>query len=113
MYAFRIQRMSDSDAPRLSLIAGIAMFTIVVSSWIMKNPRQRTVRTTQGLCLRSVAGAVLAEAVIGRAPHRCHRWRPGGDTSVHSRSTDRSLASRVGVTCRAAERGQEPGCRKV
>src|SRR2546430_7131010 len=65
MYEFRIQRMSDSDACSLSLIAGIAMFTIVVSNRIMKKPRHRMDSTSHGLCLRS---ACSAGAVIGELP---------------------------------------------
>jgi hypothetical protein len=56
-----IQRMSDSSACSPSLIAGIAIFTMVVSSRIMKKPRQSTDSTSQGLCRRSTCsvGAVM------------------------------------------------------
>src|SRR5947199_10128996 len=42
------------------------MFTIVVSSRIMKKPRQSTDSTSHGLCLR--ATCCWAGALIGRSP---------------------------------------------
>src|SRR6266700_3547515 len=49
MYAFRTQRISSSGALSPLLMAGIATFTIVVSSRIMKKPVVSTTRTNQGL----------------------------------------------------------------
>jgi hypothetical protein len=51
--------------------------------------------------------------VIGRAPRRCHRWRPGGDTSVHSRSADRLLASAGGCDLSRRRKGPGTGLPKV
>ena len=48
-YALRIHRISSSDALRLVLMSGTAMFTIVVSSRIMKKPMQRMLSTSHGL----------------------------------------------------------------
>src|SRR4051794_8249942 len=73
MYALMTQRTSDKDASRCSLICGIAMFTIVVSSRIMKKPRQRTTRTSQGLYLRSAvtSGGVMPRLLPQIARTRC------------------------------------------
>src|SRR2546423_15024839 len=49
MYAFSTHRISSSAAPKPALIAGIATFTIVVSSRIMKKPVVSTSNTSQGL----------------------------------------------------------------
>ena len=49
MYAFKIHSTSDRPAFRCRLICGMATFTIVVSSRIMKKPRHSAVRINQGL----------------------------------------------------------------
>lgn len=43
------QRMSSSEACSLVIMFGIAMFTIVRSSKVMKNPRDTTSKTAHGL----------------------------------------------------------------
>src|SRR5215471_17128204 len=48
--------MSDSEAFRCALICGMATFTIVVSSRIMKNPRQSVKRMSHGLYFKTTAG---------------------------------------------------------
>ena len=42
------QRMSSSEACSLVIMFGIAMFTIVRSSKVMKNPRDTTSKTAHG-----------------------------------------------------------------
>src|SRR5882672_12118546 len=49
MYAFRTHRIWSRVVLSPVLMAGIATFTIVVSSRIMKNPVVKTKRTSQGL----------------------------------------------------------------
>src|SRR4029077_1433377 len=48
MYAFRTHKIPSRLIFRPALMAGMATFTIVVSSMIMKKPVTRTTRTTHG-----------------------------------------------------------------
>src|SRR5574342_7721 len=60
MYAFRIHSTWSSGAFRLSTMFGTAMFTIVVSSNVMKKPRQSTDSTSHGLNRVGAAGRSTA-----------------------------------------------------
>ena len=48
-YALITQSTSSSDACSCVIMSGIAMFTIVRSSRVMKNPSDMTISTAQGL----------------------------------------------------------------
>ena len=60
VYALTIHSTWSSEACRLTVSAGTAMFTIVVSSRIMKKPRQRIASTSQGRRLPSVVSAAVS-----------------------------------------------------
>src|SRR5439155_11633566 len=64
MYALRTQRIWSSVVLRPVLIAGIATFTIVVSSMIMKKPVVKTSKTSHGL-VRACAMSPPQLCVVG------------------------------------------------
>ena len=66
---------SSSDACSLSIMFGIAMFTIVRSSRVMKNPSEITIRMTHGFVRLIGCAASAATAVLRRV--RGHA-RPSG-----------------------------------
>src|SRR5438132_5259495 len=66
MYAFRTHRIWSRVVLSPVLMAGIATFTIVVSSRIMKNPVVKTSRTSHGLVR---AGAMSAPQPFDVARH--------------------------------------------
>ena len=59
-YALMTHRASSSDACSLVMMLGIAMFTIVRSSRVMKNPSETTMSTAQGFPRKALHQDLLA-----------------------------------------------------